>query len=221
MEWKLVTALTLVLFTIPGIAVGTAVAQGFSPAHAPASLTIRTYNNYGVPADDLRAARMHVDGSFREAGIVLSWLDCWYRDKEPANTPAQCRQPLGANELTLRLQGPNLSSGKRYVSMGFSLVNLGEAVPFLATIFVDLVASISASAAVDFGLLLGRAIAHEIGHLLLDTTRHADHGLMRADWSRAELQRNSAADWAFRDTEIATMQRAATSRNVRLMASNP
>lgn len=207
MEWKSVAALTLVLFAIPG----TAVAQGFSPD----PLAIRTYNNYGVAADDLRAARMHVDGIFRDAGIVLSWLDCWYRDKEPAETPAQCRQPLGANELTLRLQAPNPRSGTRYVSMGFSLVNLGEGVPFLATVYVDLVASISRSATIDFRLLLGRAIAHEIGHLLLDTSRHTDHGLMRAGWSRAELQKNNAADWAFRDTEIATMQRAAANRHVR------
>lgn len=30
------------------------------------------------------------------------------------------------------------------------------------------------------GLVLGRAVAHEIGHFLLATTTHADHGLMRA-----------------------------------------
>ena len=209
MEWKSVAALMLLSSTCQG----TAVAQGFSPASA--SLTIRTYNNYGVPADDLRTARAHVDDIFGQAGIAVSWLDCWYRDREPADAPAQCRGPLGANELTLRLQAPNPGSGTRYVSMGFSLVNLAEGVPFLATVFVNLVVSVSASAAVDFRLLLGRAIAHEIGHLLLDTTRHADHGLMRAGWSRAELQQNNAADWAFRDTEIAAMQRAATSRNVR------
>jgi len=30
------------------------------------------------------------------------------------------------------------------------------------------------------GVVLGRAVAHEIGHYLLDTATHADHGLMRA-----------------------------------------
>ena len=30
------------------------------------------------------------------------------------------------------------------------------------------------------GIVLGRAVAHEIGHYLLDTATHADHGLMRA-----------------------------------------
>ncbi len=216
MEWK-TAALALVLFAIPK----PAVAQDFSPADVgpatihPAPLVIRTYNNYGVRPDDLRTARMHVDDIFNDAGIEVSWLDCWYRDNEPANSPAQCRRPLGANELTLRLQAPSPGSGKGYVSMGFSLVNLGQGAPFLATVFVDRVASISVTAAVDFRLLLGRAIAHEIGHLLLDTSRHADHGLMRAGWSRAELQRNSAPDWAFRESEIATMQRAATNRTVR------
>lgn len=213
MEWKFVAALASAVLLTPTVAVGReTVGRDFSRA----ALIIRTYNNYGVPADDLRAARMHVDGTFKEAGVEVSWLDCWYLDKEPADTPPQCRQPLGANELMVRLQAPtNPVPGKRYVSMGFSLVNLDEGMPFLATVFVDVVASISRSAAVDFRILLGRAIAHEIGHLLLNTSRHADEGLMRADWSRGELRKNTVTDWAFRDAEIAVMQRVAASRNVR------
>jgi len=212
MGWKFGAALAIAVLLTPTVAVG----RDFSRA-----LIIRTYNNYGVPADDLLAARLHVDQIFNDAGIEMIWLDCWYRDKQPADAPARCRQPLADNELMLRLQAPGQAWGRRFVSMGFSLVNLEEGVPFLSAVFVDLVASISRSAAVDFRLLLGRAIAHEIGHLLLDTSRHADQGLMRADWSRAELQRNNAADWAFRDAEITTMQRAATSRNVRSTVPTP
>ena len=178
MGWKSLGAFAVVLLTISG----TAVAQGLSPA----SLSIRVYNNYGVPADDLLAARTHVDTIFDEAGIDLSWLDCWQRDGEPAHAPVKCRQALDAHELTLRLQAPSLSEGDRFVSLGSSLVNLEAGAPFLATVFVDLVASISRRAPVDFRLLLVGAIVQEIGHLLLND-RHAAHGLMRAKWFRAEL----------------------------------
>ena len=208
MGWKLIGILGVVLLAMPKTAVG----RDFSRA----SLTVRTYNNYGLPADDLLTARAHVDEIFRTAGVDLTWLDCWYRDIEPANAPAQCRQPLGAHELTLRLQAPSTPGTKRYVSMGFSLVNLEAGVPFLATVFVDLVASISRGAGVDFRLLLGRAIAHELGHLLLNSSRHADRGLMRAGWSHADIRKNNEADWRFLQKEIATIRTAVTARTTPL-----
>src|SRR3970282_1353415 len=49
--------------------------------------------------------------------------------------------------------------------------------------------------------VLGRAIAHEIGHLLLNTNSHPEAGLMRAAWSRSELRRNATDDWRFREED--------------------
>ena len=37
------------------------------------------------------------------------------------------------------------------------------------------------------GIVLGRAVAHEIGHYLLDTNTHAPHGLMRASIDAREF----------------------------------
>jgi hypothetical protein len=45
-------------------------------------------------------------------------------------------------------------------------------------------------AAVDerrLGLVLGRALAHEIGHYILDTYTHASHGLMRPQFNAVEF----------------------------------
>ena len=182
---------------------------------AQTTLTVRTYNNFGVSPDDLSAARPHVEAVFRDAGIELSWVDCWYRDKGIAETSAQCSEPLKANEVILRLQAANPLPGKRYVSMGFALVNIADGVPFLATVYADLVRTVSRDAHLDFQLLLGRAIAHEIGHLLLDTSRHAESGLMRAGWSHAELRQNTERDWSFRAGEIDVIRSAAVTRNDR------
>jgi hypothetical protein len=178
-------------------------------ARAQTTMTVRTYNNFGVSAEDLSAARPHVEAVFRDAGIELSWVDCWYRDKEIAGTSAHCSEPLKTNEMILRLQAANPLPGRRYVSMGFALVNIAEGVPFLATVYADLVRTVSRDAHLDYQLLLGRAIAHEIGHLLLDTNRHAETGLMRADWSHAELRANAGRDWSFAAGEKATIRSAA------------
>ena len=54
----------------------------------------------------------------------------------------------------------------------------------LATIFVDSVELIASLSEIDATLLLGRAIAHELGHLLLGTNAHSVRGLMRAGGHR-------------------------------------
>jgi hypothetical protein len=184
-------------------------------AEAQTTLTVRTYNNFGVSPDDLSAARSHVEAVFGDAGIELAWVDCWYRDKEIAGNSARCSRPLEADEVILRLQAANPLPGKRYVSMGFALVNIAEGVPFLATVYADLVRTVSRGAHLDYQLLLGRAIAHEIGHLLLDTNRHAESGLMRAGWSNAELRQNAQSDWAFAAGEVTVIRAAVAMRSDR------
>jgi hypothetical protein len=36
-------------------------------------------------------------------------------------------------------------------------------------------------------IILGHAMAHELGHLLLGTNSHSSDGLMRAQWNRGDL----------------------------------
>ena len=68
--------------------------------------------------------------------------------------------------------------------------------------------------ALDGADLLGLAMAHELGHLLMGTNEHAARGLMRAIWTRTELQRNAAEDWMFSETEMEAMRRAARLRSI-------
>lgn len=57
--------------------------------------------------------------------------------------------------------------------LGFSYVSkVGTNV--LATVFADAVAKVAARDYVEPGTLLGRALAHEVGHLLLGTTDHTN-----------------------------------------------
>jgi hypothetical protein len=200
MAWKAVGALAVMVVAAP-------------VAGAAQTVTIRTYNNFGVAPEDLAAARPHVESVFQEAGVSVAWVDCWFRDKEVAQSSERCAQPLKADEVILRLQAANPLPGKRYVSMGFALVNVAEGTPFLATVYADLVRSVARDAHLDYRLLLGRAIAHEIGHLLLDNNQHAQRGLMRAGWSNAELRQNAGSDWTFAANEITIIHTAARLRS--------
>jgi hypothetical protein len=84
-------------------------------------------------------------------------------------------------------------------SLGCAVIDLRTGAGTLATIYGDRVSLVAARTGVVEATLLGRAIAHEIGHLLLGTPQHAASGLMRAQWSDRELRNNLAADWTFRN----------------------
>ncbi len=196
MRWTTVGAVAAVFLMIPSMAAG------------QPTLVVRTYNNFGVAADDLQIAREEAGAILRDAGIDVIWMDCWFRDREPAGASPRCHQPLGANDIVLRLQSGNTSTRVKFTSMGFSLIGVGPDRPYLSTVFPDVVQSVARGAAVDARRVLGFSIAHEIGHLLLNTTEHAKAGLMRADWSRNELHRQAAGYWHFLEGEAATMRAA-------------
>ena len=77
-------------------------------------------------------------------------------------------------------------------------------------------ASLEAGAPNDYrlGLVLGRAVAHEIGHFLLATSTHANHGLMRASVD--------AREFAAMDGNTFTLDRDASQwLQQRLTTTNP
>ena len=55
--------------------------------------------------------------------------------------------------------------------------------------------------------LLGYAIAHELGHLLLASNAHNTKGLMRPIWRDHELRSARSADWTFTGQEVAAIRR--------------
>ena len=176
-----------------------------------ATIFIRTFNNVGVPAADLTAARAHAEAVLQDAGLNIVWADCWVGDRQPADAPARCTEPVGG-DIVLRLQKTNGTDGSRFVSMGFSLVGTEGVAPFLATVYVDRADSVAKGAGIDARQVLGLAMAHEIGHVLLNSNSHAPNGLMRANWSRHELRRKDPAAWAFANADAARVRSAALER---------
>jgi hypothetical protein len=94
-----------------------------------------------------------------------------------------------------------LSSPASLLPLGDAFVDLGTQSGVLATIYVDRVTALADASASSVATLLGYAIAHEIGHLLLGTNSHGLRGLMRPLWSRDEVRRGRASDWMFTERE--------------------
>ena len=208
--------LAAALSLIPGVA---AAESGDLPGRPV--LVVRTYSNDTVARRDLRAARDVAESIFTDAGIAVSWVDCDDTIQKPVDGVVGCNPPIGTGDVVLRIRRSGLVDGNRYSSMGYSVVNreTGGAAPVFSTVFADRVASTARGASVDAKRLLGYAIAHEIGHLLLDDARHPDAGLMRAIWSGIELRRNRTADWRFARAEAETMRSAVTARTAHLVGN--
>jgi hypothetical protein len=177
-----------------------------------ATIFIRIFNNVGVPEADLAAARQEAQAVLHQAGVNIVWADCWVGRQKPASAPARCHAPVGG-DIVLRLQNASEADRSKFVSMGFSLVKTEGTAPFLSTVYVDRVNSVAKVAAADPRRLLGLAIAHEIGHVLLNSNTHSAAGLMRADWSRNELRRTDMAAWQFLESEVVHVRDAAMERS--------
>jgi hypothetical protein len=58
---------------------------------------------------------------------------------------------------------------------------------------------------VDFSTVLGRAIAHEIGHLVMGTTAHPASSLMRAVWTPQDV---AGDHWIFSERDVVALRQA-------------
>ncbi len=63
------------------------------------------------------------------------------------------------------------------------------------------------------GRVLGRTIAHEVGHVLFRSPGHSGSGLMRAAQSVTELQHPSRTGFALDEQEVARLKRALGTTN--------
>lgn len=165
------------------------------PLSTATLLAIRLYVAGSVPTAQLDAALLAAASSLASAGLAADWCDC-----ARGQAAGRCLEPLAPGELMVRVQ-PGLFAASRDVTLGSALVDRVNGEGTVATVYPDRVERVARAAQVSPATLLGRAIAHEIGHLLLGTTAHPPGGLMRARWTRAELQRDREDDWRFSPDE--------------------
>lgn len=169
-----------------------------------AVVAIRTFNYAALSAEHLAAARVESARIFQHAGISLEWIEC----RVPGSTDgAACTEPLLAGrDLMLRLVNREPVRDERLVALGESMLDREQRSGVLMTIDLFPVRTIAEQAFTAVPTLLGRAIAHEIGHLLLGSAAHPQSGLMRALWSREELRGLKPAHWRFSAREAAQMR---------------
>jgi hypothetical protein len=178
-------------------------------AETPAAqLHVRVYDNTQRPHGQLAAALRQTGHLLAAVGLDVHWLDCSPAAQAPVESNAQaasCGEPLAEGELALRIvHVPPPRGDEGPLPLGDSLIDRRLGLGVLATIYYERVEWLARDSLVTTQVVLARAVAHEIAHLLIGSSEHAERGLMRPLWSRQDLQRNRSADWGFTvsDAEI-------------------
>ena len=205
------TAVTIIITTLlAGLAPATALALGDAP-----QISVRMYDAFGMPSAQRREAESTARAILAQAAIAVIWFDCVALARvEPAS--GVCAQPLGPLDLVVRLVAARSEPGPAV--LGTALISPQQNLSCFATVFADSVVATTRRARTQFGRLLGRVIAHEIGHLLLGSSSHSQHGLMRAAWRDYEIQRNVITDWTISIAEAELIHLALVDRSERVRA---
>lgn len=184
----------------------TVFAAALSPALAEGDLRPLSIRIYDFSALDNPVRTTAVDEAraiVADTGVNGSWHDCTRHEScapEPGDLVIRVVRETGAPESDWRR------------ALGYSVIDPVAGTGTLATVYINRVEDSARHAGADVALLLGRAIAHEVGHLILRTNEHGEQGLMRAIWTEQEMARNNPSDWVFASADRrqirTTLQRA-------------
>jgi hypothetical protein len=195
-----VIAVTLVLVVVTSAVTGPARTGEAGAAAAAAvildSLVIRVYDNAGVNVTERAKAIARADAILSRADLDVEGIECAPR-KRGRPSPV-CDTPVTAAELVVRLlnASPSDNTGVSRQGLGYALID-ATGTGTIATVFIDRVTLLANDARLDQATVLGRAMAHEIGHLLLGSNEHSEAGIMRDGWTAQQIISSKPQDWLF------------------------
>lgn len=150
---------------------------------------VRVFNRARVHERDLVRSKAEVGRIFADGGIAMHWAEGDLDDRSSlatdfsaSNSQAGCTGEANRSELRVQLLA-HLPHGMPAGTLGFSLPCAKFGMD--STIFVDQCEAVSYQVGPTFARVLGDAIAHELGHVLLRSGQHSGSGLMRARWDKA------------------------------------
>jgi hypothetical protein len=194
-RWQLTVALILAGITV---FVGSATASTLKES---LTLTIHIYNYAEVAPQTLIEAERVATGIFEKSGVQIRWteVDAARRSKQ-ANSEDHVSFPLSHIQLSV-------VTGEMFGRLGLSDDAMGMTPgtgPDRQHVYVS-ASKVEELLETELGAqrngimgqgatkpqILGHAIAHEMGHLLLNLTTHSAFGIMRGAWDFKDL--NDAA----------------------------
>ena len=147
------------------------------------SASVSVFDDAGVGLEMMEQAEETAGYVFHRAGFEVQWLNCTVLGE--ATHVEFCGKAIFPTNLQVRIarRSRNLSPG----ALGISYLS-ADGSGCYSEVFVEPVEELQKKEfLISTVSLLGQAMAHEIGHLLLGANAHSPRGIMRALWQRGDL----------------------------------
>ena len=171
-------------------------------------ITLRVANYARIPDAVLAAAERTAQRVLHETGVDTRWLECPLAgaavDPEPRPGPADFFLTVVSKVMRERRSEQD--------ALGFTLPCPQGRGGCLAYIFYPRIETMAADGDASLSDILGHAMAHEIGHLLLGPG-HSPVGLMREEWTRKDLESAARNQLSFTSQQVALLRATAERPN--------
>ena len=163
------------------------------------SITVRVYDMAHLSNGTLKAAKAEATKLLRKAGVETAWLDC--ADAVTGGEGDEgCKRPIGSTGIIMKIVPRSLAQRLSNNSWEFGRALLttepGSYGKFFY-LFSHRAEDLAKQNPISTAQMLGCAMAHEIGHLLLGVGSHSRRGIMRAEWDRKTVRQASMGALTF------------------------
>jgi len=173
---------------------------------ADLKMSVRVYNYAEISASTLHLAESEANTIYREAGVHLEWHEC-YLSARAKSADSTCATPPTPADLHLRIVRRSTVTPIHALAE-----NAGFTVGNLATVQWEPLLELGTPTGCFPHEMLGRAIAHEIGHALLGR-KHSGGGIMQASWGISQLEPSASNSMLFTPDQERALQLAVKTRN--------
>jgi hypothetical protein len=175
--------------------------DGLAQNVALSEVVVAIHDTAAVTGDDLTAARILTAKVFGRAGVNIEWT-----------TSSACSPGADAPfcvQVLLRPRNRESAPGPRRV-MGTALASdPGRAV---LSLYFDAITAVALRYGMPRGEVLGLALAHEMGHVLLPPPSHAATGIMQPSWEGDDIRHVLAGDAVFTTAQALAIRARLASR---------
>jgi hypothetical protein len=173
-------------------------------------IKVGIYNYANIGQSELRRAERQADTFFANAHVRIAWSEYSGKRRSVPSAilaPDLCIRIRYASRILRSWRTSNTDAlGQSIIARGTQWTVPGR----IANVFYDRVEHVASLWGLFPGEVLGNAMAHEMGHLLLGP-EHSREGIMKADWASRDLELASQGGLKFSARQVAALQRAARS----------
>ncbi|HEY7305084.1 MAG TPA: hypothetical protein VH601_13260 [Bryobacteraceae bacterium] len=192
------------------LAASSSAASAALPNHrSQEALIIAIHNLAHVPPGTLLDAERIAADIFSRAGIETEWMVVPVSNSMDlltdfsASPERGCTQPLSSHTVRAQIL-PHAPFGFSSQALGYSLPCAERGIQ--VTIYADRIEAVSQHTLACFYRVLGHALAHELGHVLLRSPAHEHLGIMKAVWSPGDWQRAAVTVLGFSSDQARRVQ---------------